>query len=68
MIIRFGHRSFKASRPTATMPRQPQSTEMPSQADLEDSEAISGGAEGDEVMEEVEEQEEGYSTIVLFQD
>lgn len=32
------------------------------QAELEEEEAISGTGEGDEIMEEVEEQEDGYST------
>jgi casein kinase II subunit beta len=31
------------------------------QAEFEDEEAISGTGEGDEIMEEVEEQEDGYS-------
>jgi casein kinase II subunit beta len=46
------------------MSRQPQPTSMheTGQGDLEESEVISGTGEGDEIMEEVEEQEEGYST------
>lgn len=44
------------------MSRPPQSASVDaSQAELEEEEAISGTGEGDEVMEEVEEQE-GYST------
>lgn len=40
--------------------RQPPSVEV-SQAELEEEEGISGNGEGDEIMEEPEEQEDGYS-------
>lgn len=40
--------------------RQPTATEA-SQAELEEDEVISGTGEGDEIMEEPEEQEDGYS-------
>jgi hypothetical protein len=46
---------------TMSRPSQPMSIET-NRGDLEEEEAISGAGEGDEVMEEVEEQEEGYST------
>jgi casein kinase II subunit beta len=36
-----------------------------SQAELEEEEAISGTGEGDEVMEEVEEQDDGYSCVSI---
>lgn len=41
------------------MSRQPTSVEA-SQAEFDDEEAVSGTGEGDEIMEEVEEQEDGY--------
>lgn len=41
------------------MSRQPPSVEA-SQAEFEEEEAVSGTGEGDEIMEEVEEQEDGY--------
>lgn len=37
-----------------------------SQAELEEEEAISGTGEGDEVMEEVEEQDDGYSCVSIY--
>jgi casein kinase II subunit beta len=43
--------------------RQPTATEV-SQPELEEEEAISGTGEGDEIMEEPEEQDDGYSEFI----
>lgn len=53
--------SFKAGMSS----RQPTATEA-SQAELEEDEVISGTGEGDEIMEEPEEQEDGYSESLCF--
>ena len=48
------------------MSRRPSQQQPPidtSQAELEDEEAVSGTGEGDEVMEDVQDQEEGYSAF-----
>jgi hypothetical protein len=47
----------------AMSPRQQQATDA-SQVDLEEDENISVTREGDEIMEEAEEQEDGYSTFI----
>jgi hypothetical protein len=44
--------------------RQQQQTTDVSQVDLEDEEAIGGTREGDEIMEEAEEHEDGYSMFI----
>jgi hypothetical protein len=44
--------------------RQQQQATDASQVDLEEEEAISATREVDEVMEEAEEQEDGYSTFI----
>jgi hypothetical protein len=46
------------------MSRQPTSIEA-TQAELEEDAAISGTAEADEIMEEAEEQEDGYSACFV---
>lgn len=47
------------------MSRPPQSSVDASQAELEEEEAMTGTGEGDEIMEEVEEQE-GYSECLYI--
>lgn len=44
--------------------RQKQPAEDPQQG-LEEEETVSGAGEGDEIMEEVEEQEDGYSEFII---
>ena len=44
--------------------RQKQPAEDPQQG-LEEEETVSGAGEGDEIMEEVEEQEDGYSKFII---
>jgi casein kinase II subunit beta len=46
--------------------QRPAATVEDAQRVLEDEEALSGPGEGDEIMEEAEEQEDGYSEPFVF--